>query len=221
MKPKQTCKMLADIAMTLLLPVLMAYQLTGQLAHEIAGAAMLALFIAHHLLNRQWFKTLGRGKYNSLRSVQTAVDVLLLLCMLALMVSGIRLSRYVFAFLPGLGSISAARRVHLLASYWGFVLMSVHLGLHWGMVAGLLRRKADAHGPLAWAAGGLTALYGAYALWRERLWLYLFLQAEFVLFDPERPAALFFLDHLAMMGLFVFLAYEAAVFLRRRKETAV
>lgn len=220
MKPKQKCKMLADVAMTLLLPVLMAYQLTGQLAHEIAGAAMLTLFIAHHLLNRQWFKTLGRGKYNALRSVQTAVDVLLLLCMLALMVSGVRLSRYVLAFLPGLDSISAARSLHLLASYWGFVLMSVHLGLHWGMVAGLLRRKVGAHGSLSWTVGGLAALYGAYALWREQLWLYLFLQAEFVLFDPEKPAARFFLDHLAMMGLFVFLAYGAAIFLRRRKEAA-
>ena len=35
MKPKQKCKMLADVAMTLLLPVLMAYQLTGQLAHDL------------------------------------------------------------------------------------------------------------------------------------------------------------------------------------------
>lgn len=141
MKPKQKGKLAVDFLMTILLVVLMGYPVTGQPIHEWVGAGMLLLFIAHHMLNRHWFKTLGKGQYNSLRVLQTAVDVLLLADMLALMFSGIRLSRYVFTFLPGLGSAATARRLHMLASYWGLVLMGLHLGLHWGVMAALLRRR--------------------------------------------------------------------------------
>lgn len=56
--------------------------------------------------------------------------------------SGIRLSRYVFIFLPGLGSAATARRLHMLASYWGLLLMSFHLGLNWGMVLFALLARA-------------------------------------------------------------------------------
>ena len=33
-----------------------------------------------------------------------------------------------------------ARSMHMAASYWGFVLMSVHLGMHWGLIVGMFRR---------------------------------------------------------------------------------
>lgn len=208
MKPKQRVKIIIDVLMTALLVVLMAYPITGQLAHEWAGAGMFLLFIAHHILNRHWFKSLGRGKYNTLRAVRTAADILLLADMLALMVSGIRLSRYVFTFLPGLGSAASARRLHMLASYWGLVLMGLHLGLHWGMVTAMLRRRLGGKtGPLPWCAGTAAGLYGVYAAWEHQIWLYLTLRSEFILFDFDRPAALYFWDHFCILALFALLAY--------------
>ena len=78
MRKRKALRLSVDIGMTVLLFVLMAYQLTGQFAHEWAGAVMLVLFAAHHLLNRQWFLSLGKGKYAPLRVIQTAVDALLL-----------------------------------------------------------------------------------------------------------------------------------------------
>lgn len=45
-------RMIIDILMTVLLPVLMAYSLVGEQAHEILGLLMFALFIAHHVINR-------------------------------------------------------------------------------------------------------------------------------------------------------------------------
>lgn len=222
MKWKQKCKIILDIAMTVMLFVLMAYQITGQLAHEWVGAAMFVCFIAHHILNARWAGNLLKGKYNGFRIFQTAIDLLLLVDMLALMVSGIRMSRYVFSFLPGFGSIAAARRLHMLASYWGFVLMSVHLGLHWGMVTGMLRkagggRPSPAKTAAAWGAGGLIGAYGAYAFWRNQIWMYLFLRAEFIFFDYSQSPLWFFADHLAMMGLFVFLTYGVVKLLRMKR----
>ena len=221
MNSKQKVKIAVDALMTVLLMVLMAYPITGQLAHEWAGAGMLLLFIAHHVLNRHWFKSLGKGKYNGLRVLQTAVDVLLLADMLALMFSGIRLSRYVFAFLPGLGSAAAARRLHMLGSYWGLVLMGLHLGLHWGMVAAVFRRRFSGRlGPLPRCAGAMAGLYGVYAVWKHQIWLYLTLQNEFLMFDFNQPAALYFLDHFCMMALFALLAHIAATLCRKHTKGA-
>lgn len=220
MKPKQTVKIAIDMLMTVLLAALMAYPITGQLAHEWAGAGMLLLFIAHHMLNRHWFKTLGRGKYNALRAAQTAADLLLLADMLALMFSGIRLSRYVFSFLPGLGSAATARRLHMLASYWGLVLMGLHLGLHWGMMTALFRRRLGGKADLLLRCAGTAAgLYGAYAAWKHQIWLYLSLRSEFLLFDFDEPPALYVWDHFCMMALCVLLAHTAAALTRKRAGT--
>ena len=40
-------KLLIDISMTVLLPLLMAYSLIGEKFHEIIGTLMLVLFITH------------------------------------------------------------------------------------------------------------------------------------------------------------------------------
>lgn len=140
MKPKMMLKMGIDLVMTVLLLCQMAYMLVGETVHEYLGTAMFVLFILHHLLNRNWYRSLKKGRYGAVRILQTAVNTLVLLCMLGLMVSGVILSREVFAFLPIQGGMGFARILHMLASYWGFVLMSVHLGLHWGMVMGMARR---------------------------------------------------------------------------------
>lgn len=47
---------------------------------------------------------------------------------------------------------------------------------------------------------------------------YLFLQAEFVFLDFSESKMLFYLDYLAIMGTFIFLAHFAAKLLRKRKE---
>lgn len=63
--------------------------------------------------------------------------------MLGQMVSGVLLSQHVFVFLSVSGYTSFARTLHLLGTYWGFALMSLHLGLHWNMM-GIARRPVKA-----------------------------------------------------------------------------
>ena len=43
------------------------------------------------------------------------------------------LSEYVFADIKITGVANTARNVHMLCAYWVFILMSLHLGLHWNM----------------------------------------------------------------------------------------
>lgn len=48
--------------------------------------------------------------------------------------------------------------------------------------------------------------------------VYLFAQAEFVFLDYGEPKVLFYLDYLAMMGTFIFLAHYAAKLLKGAKR---
>lgn len=136
MSPKAIFKIMVDVLMTVVLLFLMGYQFWGDVAHEWVGAGMFLLFIIHHILNGNWYKTLIRGKYSPLRCFQVIIDLLVFLTMLGLMISGIMLSNHVFAFLNIRGGMSFARLTHMASSYWGFVLMAMHLGLHWGVFLG-------------------------------------------------------------------------------------
>ena len=55
MKPKAIVRIGIDIGMTVLLLLLMAYELIGSGPHEWIGLAMFVLFVCHHLLNRGWY----------------------------------------------------------------------------------------------------------------------------------------------------------------------
>ncbi|MFR9189361.1 MAG: hypothetical protein ACLVL7_03230 [Anaerotruncus massiliensis (ex Togo et al. 2019)] len=103
MKLRQMIKMAVDLLMTALLFPLMAFHLTGRAAHEWIGAGMFLLFLLHSLLNRRWYAGLRRGRYTSLRVLQTAVNLLVLLSMLVQMASGVLLSgtRFVSSGSPG------------------------------------------------------------------------------------------------------------------------
>ena len=221
MKPKMMLKMGIDLVMTVLLLCQMAYMLVGETVHEYLGTAMFVLFILHHLLNRNWYRSLKKGRYGAVRVLQTAVNTLVLLCMLGLMVSGVILSREVFAFLPIQGGMGFARILHMLASYWGFVLMSVHLGLHWGMVMGMARRLCRTKEGSAVRTvvlrllAAAVCIFGIYAFVKNNIADYLFQRSQFVFFDMEQPLALFFAEYLAMMGLWVGLAYYLSRALQR------
>ena len=173
MKKKLIYKIVIDMIMTVLLLFLMARQITGDSAHEWLGAGMLLLWIAHHILNRGWYSHLFKGKYTPMRIFQTVTNFAVLLSMFGLMVSGIILSREVFAFLPSSGGIALARPLHVLSAFWGFVLMALHLGQHWNMILGMVRKAA---GPvsskplriLLHLAAASVAGYGLYAFLKNQ-----------------------------------------------------
>ena len=214
MRPKQIARLGLDLAMMVLLLLLMA----REDAHEWLGAAMFVLWLLHHLLNRRWYAGLAKGAWTPMRAVQLACDLLLLAAMLGTMVSAVVLSRQVFGFLGISGGRAWARPLHIACSFWAFVLMTAHLGLHWNMVLGMARKACGLlprpAGTALRLAGAAAALYGVYAFVRNQIPSYLFLTTHFVFFDYERPAALFFADYLAMMALFVFLAHWLSSLLR-------
>lgn len=212
MKQKIKLKIGIDFAMTILLLFLMAYQITGQKLHEWLGSGMLLLFLIHNILNFKWYRNLQKGKYKPLRILQTIINFSILISMLCLGFSGIVMSRHVFEFFD-FGSISEARKMHLSASYWGFVLMSIHLGLHWSMVLGIFRKllkgkKASA--VLIWpmrVIAFIIAGYGANCFYKADILSYMLLKRQFVFFDFNQSALSVFLEYMAMMELWTFIGF--------------
>lgn len=166
MKPTLKIKIAVDAAMSVSMLLLMAYGLVGEAAHEWIGMGMFALFVVHHVLNRRWINAVPRGRYTPLRIVQTALAGLIFLCMVGSMISGIVLSRHVFAFLPRHGGYELAGKLHILCAFWGFVLMSLHLGMHWNMLLTMARKHLRPNQIRTWVYLRPSSSYSFLALCR-------------------------------------------------------
>ena len=209
---KKHIRILVDCGMVLLLPLLMAYSLVGEAAHEYLGIGMFLLFVTHHILNIAWWKHIFCGKYTLLRILGTAVNLTLAMIMLALPISGMMLSRHVFRFLHFNGA-SMARTVHLMASYWGLVLMSFHAGMHGNVMMGMFRKAAHTQQTSkirTWSLrviAVLLAICGIHAFVKNRISSYLFLRTQFVFIDFSQPVVLALLDYLAIIAFFAIIGY--------------
>lgn len=90
--------------------------------------------------------------------------------------------------------------------------MTFHLGLHWNM---MIRRIKWSSRKGCFYVATLIALYGLWVLVKRDIGTYLFLRTEFVFLDYGESRTLFYLDYLAMMGLFIYLAHYVGKFLQR------
>lgn len=221
MKTKLKIKMCIDLIMTVLLLLLMAFQVTGDKLHEWFGTVSLALFILHNILNIKWYGNLFKGKYTPLRIFQTAVNIAVLGAMLCLGFSGVVMSHHVFAALPIKGPMATARSMHLADSYWGFVLMSVHLGIHWGMITGIFKKILKVRKiPEAaiWTVRAIAfaiAAYGIICFIRADIFSYMFLKNQFAFFDFEKKAAIVFAEYATMMSFWIFAGYYSVKLIKK------
>lgn len=220
MKPKMKLKICTDILMTAALLFLMPYELVGREAHEWIGMGMFALFLLHHILNWKWTAALCRGKYTRFRIVQTLLAGLIFMGMLGSMISGVLLSEYLFASVHVKGIANFARSIHMVCAYWGFLFMSLHLGLHWNMFLHMLdkniclsRQKKTV---LFRILAAIIAMYGVYAFHKRTIGSYLFLKMHFFFWTGTESVAGFILDYMAVMGLFVAVGYYLGKLLRKK-----
>lgn len=212
---KKHIRTVVDMAMIVLLPMLMAYSLIGEKLHEIIGTILFALFIVHHVLNRQWYKAIFNGKYTPRRIFQTVLNFLLLVFMLTQPISGILMSKYLYSSIRIAGSSATARELHLFLAYWGFVFMCLHAGTH--MCAPIKKLQARGRRTLTMIliALGAISVYGGYAFVKRRLPEYMFLRSSFAFFDFGEPRIFFFFDYIAMMILSAAIGMMISVFLGR------
>ena len=137
---KRKIKILIDVLMFLLFLYLLSYRPgMGLMYHAVIGITQLSLFILHHLLNMNWFRTLFKGRYNFRRILLTASDFLLLIAMGFMIASSVMISGMVFDF--GIRMTGWWRRIHVASSGWCFLLTGFHVGMHLQGVFGKLEKK--------------------------------------------------------------------------------
>ncbi len=206
-------KKTVDACMTVLLLCLMAYQVTGEALHEWFGVGMTVLLIVHHILNRKWYGALFKGRYNAYRIVSVTVNTLLLVSIALTAVCGMTMSAHAVPFLYGVLPVSFARRFHLAMSFWSFILMGVHLGLHIpAMTAGIRwNGKVKAAVAVFFAA---AAGVGFWLFVRGRIPDYILFRTPFAFLDYDKSAALVFTENLAILITFAFLGAACAVIIK-------
>ena len=197
-----------DIVMTVMLPLLMAYSLVGEMMHEVLGTVMMLLFILHHVINRKWWTNLFKGKYTPLRTFHTIVNLLLLVYMILQPVSGILMSKHLYTFIQVPGLSASARQIHLAFAYWGLGLMCIHAGTHMRAPFKKMTRKSKTAGTIVFIISTIISLYGLYAFVKRGFPGYMFLIRQFAFFDPGELRVFFFLDYIAIMILFGNVGYR-------------
>ena len=212
-----------DILMTILLLFLMAYQVTGEVAHEFIGVSMFILVIIHQVLNIKWYSSLFKGKYNVNRVIMTVINVLLLFSFLLTAISGMAMSNFAVPFLYNIINVNTARAMHLAFSYWSFILMGMHLGLHISMIvggkqfAGLFSNSSpekntvfakDSVNKLTNIRFILTIIfviisaYGLYIFINSNIVDYITFKTHFAFFDYEKNKILVIIENAAMLIFF-------------------
>lgn len=202
---KQKLKIMIDIAMTILFIFIMGYHQTGAFVHEWLGIILAVLFLLHNLLNWKWYSTIPKGKYSMQRTVRLVINMTLLIAFVGAMASGIMMSKHIFEFL-NLQTTMFARRLHMLSTSWSFVLMSIHLGLHWSMVIVSLKK----HLVKKWIIQVLSLAcvsFGCYVFVEKQFWNEMFLLVDFVFLNYQESLIVFLFKQIALMTPFILLGY--------------
>ena len=186
MAGRKAIKIVLDVALALVLVAIMTTALVQEVPHEWLGIALFVLIVAHIVLNRRWLAAVFRGRHGALRVLQIVVVAALAACIIGQVASSLVLSKHALGFLPALPGANWARRVHMLCSYWSFVLAFAHAGLHMRTPKGMSSWQI-------WTARivfAVVACFGAYSFVQLGLWQYLTGQVQYAFADFSVPLPL-------------------------------
>ncbi len=200
-----TTRLILDFLLLGNLFFLMAIPYTHKGPHVMAGMLFFLLLVIHHALNIRWAKGLSRGRWNRKRRLETFTNVALAVVMVLLFYSCLIImakhGRWPIA-LPGTRQLAA--QIHMLCAYWGFLLMSFHLGLHGQMLISLFKKYISPAPKVRTIANiclwALSA-YGVYSFIALHWIDYLFLLTHFMEWDQDMSGAVFVIGHAGIMAL--------------------
>lgn len=205
-----------DIIMIAVMLFLMAMQVTKQEIHEWLGIGMFVLVIAHHILNRKYYAAVFKGKYTPLRVFMLIVNTALLLSFIATPTTGMLMSRYATPFLNSVIGTALPRKLHLMLTYWSFVLMGMHAGLHLVIITSKLKDKAVKVIAFVLMCG--VAVCGFWLFIRASIFDYMLMKTQFAFLDYSKPAWQIIIENLAMLLAWAFAAFLIALFLKKMKK---
>ena len=208
-----------DLSMTVLMVVAMAYQVTGNMIHELVGTALLGLFILHNIFNRKWYKAIFSGKYNVRRILGVVVNFLFLISVAVILISSAPISADVFPFLSSSYDMTW-RQIHVLTSYWGFIFMAVHIGLSWGMIINAVRKMAGIKHASRIRTIALRVLAVVIVVYGVQTSFERGIGEKLTIYNPfgwgyDDSAVRFLIDYLSIMGIYISGTHYAVKFIQK------
>ena len=200
-------KRIIDILMTFVLILLMAFQVTGEAAHEWLGISMVTLVIVHQVLNRKWYSAIFKGNYNTYRILNSIITIMLLISFALTAISGISMSNDATPFLYGLINVNTARVMHLAFSHWAFILMGLHIGMHIGIMTAKIKNLVRS---IMLGIFTVIAGYGFFLFLKSGIINYITFKTHFAFLDYEKLAPLVLLENISMLIFFAFVAHNLA-----------
>ena len=200
-------KRIIDILLTLVLLPLMAFQVTGEAAHEFLGVGMTVLVIVHQVPNRKWYVSLFKGNYRGFRLLSRIVNVLLIISCTLTAASGMSMSNHAVPFLYNLINVNTARVMHLAFSFWSFILMGLHIGLH---ISAITAKMSGGLKKVFSIIFTLIAGYGFYLFLKSGIINYITFKTHFAFLDYEKAPALVFFENISMLICFAFIGHNMA-----------
>jgi len=216
-------RLVIDLSMTVLMLVAMAYQITGNAMHELAGVLLCLLFITHNILNRRWYKTIFKGKHNVRRILSIVVNLLFLISMAVVIISSVPISRDIIPFIP-LNNDTVLLQIHVMTSYWGFIFMAVHIGMSWATIINSVRKMTGITGTnrirtIAFRViAVLIVVYGVQASFEREMLNKLTIYNPFG-WESYDSSMKFLLDHLAIMGIYISGTHYVLKFVQKQDKT--
>ncbi|WP_158095259.1 hypothetical protein [Collinsella sp. An2] len=191
-----------DIALAAGFSLVMATALVEDVAHEWIGIGVFLLVVTHQVLNRSWWRTLLRGRWSLRRVVSSAVDLCLVVEVLAMLASALVVSAHAFSWLPVIPGAGWARPAHLLGSYWGYVLVGLHTGFHVQPMFARAWRRGRCVRLALLACCAVVLLAGVWSFVTLDVGAYLTYSSPFVFVDFDTPFALRWVQWLAVGALY-------------------
>lgn len=222
---KKKVKIIIDMIMIILIIILMGYHITGNQLHEIVGTITFILFIMHHVLNINWYKSLFKGKYNFQRVLYITINILLFIAMIGIIISGIIISASVFSFL-NIPTTTFGRKLHMISTSWGFALIAMHIGLHINSMMLKISKKMR-NSTFEYVYYFLLILlvgYGIYAFILSEMWKDMFLINEFKFFNYEQSPILFYIENIAIVisiALIIYFVFKTIRKILNKKEVEI
>jgi len=213
-------KIIIDLLMYIIFIVLMGHHITENFMHEILGTILFILIFVHNILNYRFYKTIFKGKYTFKRLFMIVADILLLICMISMIISAINISSDVFALL-NIPTTIFGRKLHMISTSWGLVIMSIHLGLHLVILISKLNKKMkdNTFEYVYYLILIMIVLFGIYSFIKLNFISDMFLLNAFKFYDYNESPIIFYLKVTSSSLCIALIIYFINIFkLKRKKE---
>lgn len=119
-------KIIVDILLLILMLAEYSRQYLPAEIHEIMGIFLIVLVIIHLILNRNYLKAIGKGKYSTKRILELIVNAGFFIAFFLTCIFGILSSQEILAFLNAKSMTIVY--LHKILAYLCIILLGIHLG---------------------------------------------------------------------------------------------